>query len=303
MQKPIHMTAILIAAWSAMAAAETVNALSEVEEAQGFTSLFDGSLQSFNANFVNYRKQDSANVALPPSWKADGAGNMITDGAEATHVRSTRKYADFDFRFDYRNDGDGGFLYRFTLGESAPWYTGVEFQVFDDQDNCKTCAGAAVDLYPPQPLIYRPFATGEWNHARVVVVGDSVEHWLNGTKVVGYKYHTQDFWTRFDASRWSASSLTFKTPGNKWGGYIDNGYVGFQALANDHWQLRNIRINAAAPRLGADRWWSASVATSIAPRRDARVAHRPRMSLRRSAMALGAPGREVNAAGRSVDLR
>ena len=291
---------ILFATLASFASAGANNALTEVEEAQGFASLFDGTLASFNRNFVNYRKLDSTNVALPPAWKADGSGMMITDGTEATHVRSTRKFADFDFRFDYRNDGDGGFLYRFNLNETSPWYTGVEFQIFDDQDNCKTCAGAAVELYNPVPLIYRPFSTGNWNYARIVAVGDSVEHWLNGTKVVGYKYHTQDFWTRFDASRWATTSLTFKTAGNKWGGYIDNGYVGFQALANDHWQLKDIRVNPTSPKLGPDRWWTATATSGISPARKAELRKESQVAFLRQGTFIYRPahGGAVNAAGR-----
>jgi hypothetical protein len=294
----------LIAALACLAgAAIPSNKLSEVEEAQGFVSLFDGSLKSFNASFVNYRKLDSTNVALPPSWKVDPAGSMITDGAEPTHVRSTQKFANFDFRFDYRCDGDGGFFYRFNLSETSPWYTGVEYQVFNDADNCKTCAGAAVDLYNPVPLIYRPFSTGEWNHARVVAVGDSVEHWLNGTLVVAYKYHTQDFWTRFDVSRWASTSLTFKTPGNKWGGFIENGYLGFQALANVHWQMQGVRVNGASPRLGPDRWWSATASTTgIAAPAKSELRKQAQIGFLRQGTFIFRPGQgaAVNASGRSV---
>lgn len=292
---------ILIAALLSSVPAAPNNALTEVEEAQGFISLFDGSLHSFNQFFVNYRKLDSTNVALPPSWKAEG-GNIITDGTEATHLRSVHKFANFDFRFAYRNDGDGGFLYRFNLNETSPWYTGVEFQIFDDHDNCKTCAGAAVDLYNPVPLIYRPFSTGEWNHARIVAVGDSVEHWLNGTLVVGYRYHTQDFWTRFDAGRWASTSLTLKTPGNRWGGFIDKGYVGFQALANDHWQLHAIRVNSAAPRLGPDRWWAATASLSLPQARKAALRKESQIGFLRQGTFIYRPaeGGLINASGRSV---
>ena len=300
MNRYSFMTGAALAGLVSLAAAESNNVLSEVEEAQGFSSMFDGTLKSFNNNFVNYRKLDSTNVALPPAWKADGVGAMVTDGAEATHIRSTRKFADFDFRFDYRNDGDGGFLYRFNLNESAPWYTGVEYQIFDDADNCKLCAGAAVDLYGPQPLIYRPYAGGEWNYARIVAVGDSVEHWLNGVKVLGFKYHTADFWSRYDVSRWATTSLTLKTPGNKWGGYIESGYLGFQALANDHWQLKDVRVNGVSPRLGPDRWWSATASTAISAAKKTGLRKEAKLiALSRGTM-IFRPEAAVNAMGRRM---
>jgi hypothetical protein len=257
-------SAASIAALAAMAiittqtsAAAALNQLTSVEEAQGFASLFDGSLRSFNDHFVNYRMQDSTNVALPPDWKVDSAiGAVITDGSQNSDIRSKVKYADFDLRFEYRNEGDGGVYYRFNLNNNVPWLSGVEFSIFNDYDNCKGCAGAALDLYGPQPLIYRPYSSQAWNSGRIVVVKDSVEHWLNGSLVVAYKYHSADFWTRFDNSRWAKTSLTLKVPGNRSGGYIEKGYLGFQALAKARWQLRNLRINPASAKMGYDKWWS-----------------------------------------------
>jgi hypothetical protein len=260
---------------AAPAAPTALNVLTEVEEAQGFTSLFDGTLRSFNDHFVNYRKQDSTNVTLPPDWKLDAEyASMTNDATVNSDIRSVVKYADFDFRFDYRNSGDGGVYYRFNLNDASPWYSGIEFAILDDYDNCKTCAGAALDLYGPQPLIYRPYSTGEWNSARIVVVKDSVEHWLNGQMVLGFKYHSPDFWSRFETSRWSNTSMSFKVPGNKWGGYIENGYVGFQALNKGQWSLRNIRINKNSPKPGYDKWWTtaASTTTGLASRKSARAA-------------------------------
>ncbi|MDB5104470.1 MAG: hypothetical protein JWP91_2159 [Fibrobacteres bacterium] len=286
----------------AHAAPQAVNVLSEVEEAQGFVSLFDGTLGSFNSHFVNYRKLDSTNVVLPPDWKIDPAlGAVTTDASQNSDIRSTVKYADFDLRFDYRNDGDGGVYYRFNLNDPSPWYSGIEYAIFDDYDNCKTCAGAALELYGPQPLIYRPFATKAWNNGRIVVVGDSVEHWLNGEKVLGFKYHSADFWNRFEASKWATTNLTFKTPGNKWGGYIEKGYVGFQALTKGHWQLRHIRINPVSPKPGYDKWWSttASTTTGIAARKPSLLTQAGHKAFEHGALIYRTPaGSAIKADGR-----
>ena len=47
-----------------------------------------------------------------------------------------------------------------------------------------TSAGANYALYGVPHSAARP--VGEWNAARVVARGDTVEHWLNGTKLLEY---------------------------------------------------------------------------------------------------------------------
>ena len=241
--------------------------LSEIERAQGFVSMFDGTRAGFQDHFVAYKPGDTLNAVLPDDWQADPAvGAMITEGLATTYIRSAKPYSDFDFRFDYRNDGDGGVFYRFTTALSVPYGTGLEYSVIDDEDNCLTCAAAVHRMYRPLPLIYRRRATDAWNHGRIVVIKDSVEHWLNGARVLGFRYHSPDFWAHFDAAKWdsvSARYLTFKSPGNRKGGYLEKGYLGFQAVQGDHWQLRNVRVNAVTPRLGMDEWWSAAGTTGL----------------------------------------
>ena len=45
---------------------------------------------------------------------------------------------------------------------------------------------------------------GEWNAARLVVRGDSVEHWLNGQKVVSYQLGSADWKAKVAASKFNA---------------------------------------------------------------------------------------------------
>ena len=67
---------------------------------------------------------------------------------------------------------------------------GHEYQTIDDEnytaialtDRQKT--GAWYDVIPPTTVAARP--TGDWNTSRLVVRGTSVEHWLNGARVLAY---------------------------------------------------------------------------------------------------------------------
>ena len=74
-------------------------------------------------------------------------------------------------------------------GATGSEYTvGFEFQLIDDQKHAdarkdlRHTTGALYSMIPPSAQAARP--AGEWNEARLVVRGNRVEHWLNGTKVM-----------------------------------------------------------------------------------------------------------------------
>jgi hypothetical protein len=228
------------------------NRLSAEEAAQGFELLFDGTYESFHAHFVDYKRNDSTSDALGALWSVDTATQaLVTKTASGPDARSRKKYRDFDFRVEYRCDGSQGISYRALLAGDRAWQTGVEY-AFNDMTNLgKDNPGAAYDLYAPNPIPYNPFNTGKWNTARIVAIGDSVEHWLNGVKVVGYRYHSPDFWAHYDMSQWNAENrLTNKQAGNRNSGYIEEGYLGIRTEWSGRWQLRNMRINEKHPAFG-----------------------------------------------------
>lgn len=126
----------------------------------------------------------------------------------------------------------------------AAWATGVQFGI-DGLATDKTGPGSAYYILAPNPnpYTYKKFATGEWNSVRIVVVGDCVEHWMNGVKVVGYKYHNQRFWDAYDRSKWNGSrTMSFNVPGDKSAGFITEGNITFQPDGSQRWQIRNLRI-------------------------------------------------------------
>lgn len=65
---------------------------------------------------------------------------------------------------------------------------GFEYQMLDNAGHpdarrgASHQAGALYDVAGPTKDVTRP--VGEWNHSRLVLKGDHVEHWLNGEKVV-----------------------------------------------------------------------------------------------------------------------
>jgi len=62
-----------------------------------------------------------------------------------------------------------------------------------------TSAGSAYGLYAAPAGVVKP--AGEWNAVRIVVRGNHVEHWLNGTKVVEYELGSPDWKAKVEASK------------------------------------------------------------------------------------------------------
>jgi hypothetical protein len=234
-----------------MAQAED-NVLAPVETAEGYKLLFDGTLKSFQDNFVDYVKGDSTNTNLDAGWKANTTDKTLTLPNGKTNnnsdARTKRKYKDFELRWDYRTDGNEGVIYRAYVTQDRIWLTGVEYAINNVTNLGKDNPGGAYDLYaPPNPVPYNDFSTGKWNTGRIVCIGDSVEHWSNGVKVVAYKYHSQNFWTQYNASKWVAEgprTLTNLVPGRQdvGSGFITEGYIGLQGDHGGKWQIKNFKI-------------------------------------------------------------
>ena len=73
---------------------------------------------------------------------------------------------------------------------------------------------------------------GEWNHIRIVVNEDQIEHWLNGEKVVEYVIRSPE-WTELVAaskfSQWPAY------------GQVSEGHIGLQDHGDPVW-YRNVKV-------------------------------------------------------------
>ena len=78
---------------------------------------------------------------------------------------------------------------------------GPEYQIWDDQQarEANRKMAALYDLIVPEDKEIRPLET--FNEARLVVRGDSIEHWLNGRPVVRYVRGSEDFRKRIAQSK------------------------------------------------------------------------------------------------------
>lgn len=125
-------------------------------------------------------------------------GEPVTEGWEvvdgilhlekrSSSLYSEREYTNFvlDFEWKITDGGNGGLKYRVRSYGKA--LLGIEYQMLDDlklkyKSDGVGSTGSLYALYGPRadkPL--KP--VGEFNHSRIVVYGNRLEHWLNGMQI------------------------------------------------------------------------------------------------------------------------
>ena len=177
----------------------------------------------------------------------DGALIVVnSNGAESRNggdIITTKKYKDFELLVEFKitEGANSGIKYfvdpELNKGEGSA--IGCEFQILDDEKHPdaklgvagnRTCGGL-YDLIAP--INKRFTGIGEWNHARIIVKGNHVEHWLNGFKTVEYERGTQ-MW------RALVTNSKYKVWPNF--GELPEGHILLQDHGNEVW-FRSIKIH------------------------------------------------------------
>jgi hypothetical protein len=148
------------------------NQLSPDERAQGFALLFDGvSLSGWTT---------SGNMEV---WKVEG-GEIVTHPGDGWWLRTTRQYRDFDLRLDFKipPGGNSGVGLR-SSSTTDPAFSGMEVQIYDTfgKEPAINGCGAVYDAITPAEQAVKP--AGEWNSYRILLVGDTINAWLNGRQI------------------------------------------------------------------------------------------------------------------------
>jgi len=180
--------------------------------------------------------------SLPSAWAYDAATGVLTRTRQGGDIVTRQEYTDFELTLEWKVGpaGNSGIFYRATESTGIIYENAPEMQVLDnkghrDGGNSLTSAGANYGLDAPVRDVTRP--VGEWNQARIVVVGPHVEHWLNGVKLLEY-----ELWS----PEWTAKVATSKF--REWPSYglARRGHIGLQEHG-DVVSYRNIRIRVITP--------------------------------------------------------
>ncbi|MDA0329297.1 MAG: DUF1080 domain-containing protein [Gemmatimonadetes bacterium] len=205
----------------------SMNTLTAAERAAGWQLLFDGT------SLTGWQAYDDAGP--PEGWAAvDGTLSRVGRGGD---IITDREFANFELSVEWRVEaaGNSGVFYRAATGEEWVYHSAPEMQVLDDAghrdgQNPLTSAGANYGLHAAPRGVVR--AAGEWNQARIVVEGDRVEHWLNGTRVVAYV---------LGSAEWEA--LVAGSKFVEWPAYgrAERGHIGLQDHGDPVW-FRNFKL-------------------------------------------------------------
>ena len=173
---------------------------------------------------------------LPPGWQV--AGGILSKDGDVDDLVTTRNYANFELELEWKigKAGNSGIFYRGTREYDHIYWSAPEYQLLDDADtedgkSPLTAAGSDYALYGVPAGAAKPF--DQWNKTRLVVRGNHVEHWLNGTKAVEYDFGSEDWKKRVAASKF------VKYPNY---GLATSGLIGIQGDHPGALAIRRIRI-------------------------------------------------------------
>ena len=166
---------------------QKINVLTDKEIEDGWSLLFDGT------STEHWRSADKPDFP-EKGWQVED-GVLTILGIGGGDIITVAQYADFELSLEFRltPGANSGIKYVVQTGTSL----GLEYQLLDDERHPDAKEGVGgnrtlASLYDLIPAENKKVRTiGEWNHARIVVQGKHVEHWLNGEKVVEYERATQ----------------------------------------------------------------------------------------------------------------
>ncbi len=169
------------------------NNLSNAEKEQGFSLLFDGESTKCWEGYQGDEfpkhgwevKDGVLSVLASDGDKSKKGGSIITK----------KEFGPFELKFDFNFTEGANSGIKYGIGNNGPGL-GLEYQILDDANHPDAKNGVVgnrtlaslYDLIPTENDKRYKKGAGTWNRGRIVFYPcGTVQHWLNGGKVVEYK--------------------------------------------------------------------------------------------------------------------
>jgi hypothetical protein len=177
--------------------------ISEARSPSEWRTLFDGRTTSHWRGAF----QDK----FPAGWVVENGclKNLGKDSPQPGDLITREEFENFELELEWKimEGGNSGIKYLVVEHPERRKVTALEMQILDDDrhpdanrgkdGNRKT--GSLYDLLPARNKVLKP--VGQFNHARLVVRGDHVEHWLNGVKVLEFNRRSPEFKNLISSSK------------------------------------------------------------------------------------------------------
>ena len=155
-------------------------------------------------NHVDLTGWTDSNGGEPKGWKVvDG---LLYHDATGDNLFTEKQYESFILEFEFLvTQGDNtnsGVKYKTWYGDN--WWMGCEYQILDDEGNGDSgdlhLTASLYDVYPPA-IKSGLLKYGQFNQGKIVVMGNYVEHWLNGQRTVAAVIGSPDWAARVAKSK------------------------------------------------------------------------------------------------------
>jgi hypothetical protein len=178
------------------------------------------------------------------AWKVEDSALAAQTGVPNIDLVTKQSFKNFelDFYWKVSKAGNSGVFFHMKEslnhqsgnGNSPNWLDNFEMQILDDINFNDTAAirsaGSLYDLIVPVNKHLNP--VGTYNHAKLIVNGNHVEHWLNGNKIVSYEMSSPGMDELLKKSKFK------NNPGY---GKSTDGLIMFQHHGQKIW-LKNIKL-------------------------------------------------------------
>lgn len=188
------------------------NTLAPEEQAAGWKLLFDGkSTQGWRA----LGKQEFP----AKGWIVEDGVLKHTAKGGGGDIVTTENYDNFELTWEWKlaTAGNSGLKYNLPSATAA---VGCEYQMLDDAGHPDGKRGGRLhqsgglyDLISPSDET-KAKPVGEWNSSKLVIEGNKVQHWLNGTKSVEFELGSEALKTLIAKSKYkNAAGFGIKKAG------------------------------------------------------------------------------------------
>ena len=177
------------------------NTLTAEEISKGWKLLFDGkTMNGWRGAYMDSLPKKGWEVRKGMLIVNESGGGEASFGGDIVTID---QYSGFELLVDFRITEGANSGIKYFVIEAQPKTPGsakgLEYQILDDAkhpdaklgiNGNRTCA-SLYDLIPAKDTKAKP--VGKWNHARILVKGKHVEHWLNGKKVLEFERGGKEF--------------------------------------------------------------------------------------------------------------